>query len=424
MKVSRRLLYFGTFVGLGLTAAAVIDRMGRPTIAGLLVVSVLAACLAGAPGLVHRRAWPLALVLLPLGAYLLARAQVSVPAGVHGLGAQAGFLIEQVRAGAHAYAADDYPVSTAAATHVGLVLSLVVYASVGLAAFLALSLRSAVPGIVVVLVLLGFGFTTDGTQSLWAPLLFLLLSGCLLVFSRSLQRESWRATDALTGAAGVVVAAFLALTLLGATQVAASQPLRDWHVWGIVVTENPYLGFNWMANYPSLLDKATNAPVMRVTSPVASYWRANALDSFDGTTWFSSPAHGGELTPKPVSGSFAYAVPAGSPRAPGKLVTESFSLSALTTDHLFTGGSARTLVMGSNVPVQVNPALALGRRPAAGPHAGLLGHGRRAADQAEGPRRPWPRLPQGHPRPVRAAALCDAAGFLAARRQSLSGALP
>ena len=68
--------------------------------------------------------------------------------------------------------------------------------------------------------------------------------------------------------------------------MAASKPWRDWRTWGVAGPGSARLGFDWMENYPRLLDPATNALVMRVKSPVASYWRANALSDFDGATWF------------------------------------------------------------------------------------------------------------------------------------------
>jgi len=361
MKSSRKLLYFTSFVGLAVTAAAVIDRVGRPSVAPLLLAAVVAAALAGAPGLVHRRAWPVALVLLPLGAYLLLRAQLPMPSHVHGVGEQVGFYLEQLRSGARTYARDDFPLDFAVETDVRILVSLVVYVALGLAAFMALSLRKALPAIVIVLVLLGFGFTTDGAaRSVWAPLTFLLLAGCMLVLSRSLQRERWRATDALAGAVTAMIAALFALSLLSATSVAASQPWQDWRTWGLVGTDRARLGFNWMENYPRLLDPATNAQVMRVRSPLASYWRANALANFDGTTWFGSASLSGRLTPESVSGSYVYTVPNRSPEPHGKLITEFFQVESMYTNYLLTGGSPQALAIGHQVPLQVNGALALG----------------------------------------------------------------
>lgn len=370
MKTTRKLLYFGSFVGLALTAAVVLGHMGRPSIASTLRMSVVAASLAGAPGLIHRRAWPVALVLLPLGAYFLLRAQVPVPSYVHGLGGQTSFLLEQLRSSAKTYQREGFPLNFAPATHVGLVVSLVVYAAIGLAAFLALSLRLAVPGLVIILAVLGFGFTTDGTARIvWAPLVFLLLGGCLLVFSRSLQRDRWRAADVLAGAAAATIALLVALSLLSATSVAAAPPWQDWHKWGTAGTGSVHLSFDWMMNFPRLLNPATNAPVMRVKSPLASYWRANALASFDGQTWSDVQSSYSDQVPRESSSSSsAYQVPLTYAEPPGKLVTESFQVESAYTDHLFIGGSARSLVIAHAVSLWVSDSRALAVEPPLGPH--------------------------------------------------------
>jgi transglutaminase-like putative cysteine protease len=369
MKVTRKLLYFGSFVGLALTAALVVARVGRPSIAALLIVSVVAASVAGAPGLIQRRAWPAALILLPLGAYLLLRAQVPIPAHVHGLGAQTSYLLGQLHLGAKAYVALPFPLTFSSANHVALAVSLAVYATVWLAAFLALSLRWAVPGLVVVLVVLGIGFTTDDSARIvWAPLVFLVLGGCLLTLSRSLERERWQATDALVGVTATLIAGLLALSLLGTTSVASGQPWRDWRAWGTAGPSDAHLGFDWMQNYPSLLDPANDAPVMRVNSPLASYWRANALDVFNGTTWSSIAPSGDELTPiwEP-GGTYKYLLPTPSPEPSGRLVTESFHVVSTFTDHLFSGGSAESLRLTYEVPLRVPATQALSLDSAMGP---------------------------------------------------------
>jgi transglutaminase-like putative cysteine protease len=369
MKTARRLLYFASFVGLALTAAAVIARIGRPSIASLLVATVVVASVAGAPGLVHRRAWPVALVLLPLGGYLLLRAQAPIPSHVHGLGGQAGFLFDQMRAGAKAYQSRQFPLEFATATHVGLLLSLVVYGAVWLAAFLALSLRRPLPALVILLAVLGFGFTTDNTARIvWSPVAFLVLSGCLLASSRSLEREHWRARDTLAGGAAAMIAAVLALLLLATTSVAASRPWQDWTTWGIAGPDNSRVSFDWMENFPRLLDPAANAVVMRVRSPLASYWRANALSRFDGTSWSTGASYDERYATAWSAPPFTYQVPLTSHKPTGTLVTESFHLESMSTDYLFTGGFPRSLFIGRQLSLRVPDTLALGVDPPLGPH--------------------------------------------------------
>lgn len=354
-----RLLYFLSFLALAATGAVVIDHIGTPSISRLLVGAVVLAAVTGAPGLVRRRAWPVALLLLPAGAFLFLRLQVPLPTHVHGLGQQVAFYAQQVRVGARLYARDGFPLDFSLGG-IRLVVSFSVYLALWLAAFLALSLRKALPAIVIVLVLLGFGFTTDDTpRVLWAPLAFLLLSGCLLAFSRSLERERGRAADAVAGAVTALLAALLAFSLLGATSVAAGQPWQDWRTWEILSASGAHLGFDWMENYPNLLDPRNDAPVMRVTSPVATYWRANALEEFDGDTWFSGASYSAPLTPEPVGGSYHYALPQAPPRPADRLVTESFAVDATYTDYLFAGGDATTVDLDSRAPLRTNSVGAL-----------------------------------------------------------------
>ena len=113
MNGLRALLYVADFVGLAATAAVVTGRVAEPGVALPLLAAVAAGTLAGSPGLVRRRAWPLALFLLPLGAYLLARALVPVPDGTSGAGAHLAFYAGQVQAGAVAYARDVFPLDVA-----------------------------------------------------------------------------------------------------------------------------------------------------------------------------------------------------------------------------------------------------------------------------------------------------------------------
>jgi transglutaminase-like putative cysteine protease len=360
MKISRRLLYFGSFFGLACLAAVALSRIGSPSMASQLAWAVVAASLAGAPGLVHRRACPAAFLLLPLGAYLLARAQLPLPSTVRGVGGQLSFYLDQLRSGAHAYATHKFPLDLGSAPDLRLLLSLSMYAATGLAAFVALSLRKALPAIVIALIPLGFGLTVDSsTRVVWLPLAFVVLSGCMLMLSRSLLRERWKFADAVTGGATAVIATLLALSVLGATSVSASKPWGNWRAWGPLTEDASHVSFDWMVNYPSLLNPKTDVPVMNVTSPVASYWRANSLDSFNGKAWTSSWSYTSPLQVALVPGAYKYTVPAADPSGPGKAVTEVFDVGPLYTDFLFSGGTPTTLVIDRQVPVFANGALAL-----------------------------------------------------------------
>ena len=360
MKVSRRLLYFVAFVGLAGLAAVALSRIGSPSMASSLIWAVVAAALAGAPGLVHRRAWPAAFLLLPLGAYLLVRAQLPLPSTVRGVGGQFGFYLDQLRSGAHTYATHKFPLDLGSAPNLRLLLSLSMFAATGLAAFVALSLRKALPAIVITLIPLGFGLTVDSsTRVIWLPLAFVVLAGCMLMLSRSLMRDRWKFADAVTGGATAVIATLLALSVLGATSVSASKPWGNWRAWGPLTDDASRIRFDWMANYPSLLDPQTNAPVMRVTSPVATYWRANALDFFTGAAWISGWSYTSPLVAVSIPGAVRYDIPAGDPASSGKAVTEVFDIRSMYTDFFFTGGTPTRLVTDQQAPVFANDALAL-----------------------------------------------------------------
>jgi protein-glutamine gamma-glutamyltransferase len=360
MRSSGKLLYFLCFAALAVVAALSLARVGRPSIAGLLVWSALAAAVAGAPGLVHRRAWPVALVLLPAGAYLVVWAQVPIPAGDHGFGGQFGVYLRQLHAATQAYSAHTFPFDLAGSPGLKLLLSCVIYGVTGLASFVALSLRKALPAVAIFLALLGFSLTVDGADRVvLLPLAFLLLAGCLLTLSRSLERRRWASAGVTAGVATALTASLVALFLLAATPVAASKPWQDWSTWGPIGQSSSRLAFNWMLNFPNLLDPKTDAKVIRVESPVASYWRANALDYFNGDAWLSGSSFESLLTAESPSGGGTFGVPANGPVPPGKTVTEVYKIQSLYTDFLFAGGTPTALVFDRHVGVYANGALAL-----------------------------------------------------------------
>jgi transglutaminase-like putative cysteine protease len=367
--VLRKLLYLVCFAALGVTTAVAVDRVGSPSLLPVLLPVIIAAVAAGAPGLLHRRLWPLGLVLIPLGAWLVLRLQVSLPPTVDGLREQLGYLREQLAAGGEAYLTQRLPFDFAAAPELGLLVSFVVYVVVALAAFAALSLRRALLAVIPLLVLLGFGLTIDdASKVVWLPLAFLLLAGCLLVLARALERERWKPSDSLAGVATTLVASLLGLFLLGATSAAATTPWQDWRTWGGPVSTHvsTNAAFNWLEDYPALLDPA-DAVVMRVESPVASYWRANALDYFTGTNWFGAGSSRQRLVAQAGAPPFRYSAPRAVPEPPGKLVGQKFEIRSLFTDYFFVGGSLRTLELGYEMPVTINNAQGLGVEGFMGP---------------------------------------------------------
>ena len=368
MSGLRTLLYGVCFAGLAATAAVVTARIADPPVTSLLLLTVMVATFAGAPGLVRRRAWPLAILLLPLGAYLLARGLVPVPPETDGAGANLAFYADQLQAGAVAYARDVFPLNVSGQDHLRLLLALVVYTAVGAAAFLGLSLRRPLPAIVILLVLAGFGFTTDeSARDPWPALAFVLLAGGMLAVSRSLRRERTGATDALAGGVTAVAAALLALSILGATTVEAGRPLRDWRQWDILGSGIARFRFDLMQNYPRLLDPAEDEVVMRVRSAVPSYWRANVLETFSGISWRGGVPDGRQLEPDLSDGDWVYDVPPAQPAPQGRLVTQRFDIVRAYTDRLFSGGWPEEVSVRMPLVLRMTGATAIAVAPPRGP---------------------------------------------------------
>lgn len=368
MKPIPKILYLLCFLGLAAAAALALNRVVQPSMSEVLLRAVIVASLAGAPGLVHRKAWPVALVLLPLGAYLLIRATLPVPDLVEGLRGQYTFYSEQLREGTAAYLEDIFPLKIGDVPGLRLLIAFSVYVAVGAASFLALSLRKAIPGIVLLMVVLGFSLTVDAeARVIWLAILFLVLAACLLVLSRGLLRSGWRLRDALAGGAVGGVAALLALVLLGAAPSAVARPWQDWRTWDPFQEGGTVYTFNWMQNYPKLLDPANDQAIMRVESPEPSYWRANALDVFTGTAWVTSQAFL-ERTPAEVAAQgWVYTVPAADATPPGKTVTEIFHIEAVYTNYLFTGGEPLKVLMPERIALRLNDMRSLHVSKALGP---------------------------------------------------------
>ncbi len=229
------------------------------------------------------------------------------------------------------------------------------------AALLALSLRRVVPALAVLLVPLGFGATVDREpRAAGLTLTFLAFAAVLLLASRALDRRRWGTGDAAAGLGTAAAAALAAVTLMGSTSLAGSPPWQDWRAWDLSFGGEARFVFDSMEGYAGLLDPKNDAKVMHVRSPVATYWRANALDEFDGGAWFSS---GGKL--RALRGDVrgdqrTYVVPELDLIPPGTLVRQSFDIRDVQTDYFFTGGVPATLTVTSDVPVRARQTYALG----------------------------------------------------------------
>jgi protein-glutamine gamma-glutamyltransferase len=378
VKAIPRLVYLLVFIGLTIVAVLALNRIVQPSAATLFVRTVFVAAICGAPGLVWRRLWPLAILLVPIGCYLLLRTTIPLPASVEGIGTQYHFYTQQLQLGVTAYKNLQFPIPVDEAPEFRLLVSFVVYWLTAAAAFLALSLRRPLPAVVIVLVVLGFGVTVDGSvRVLWPALLFVILAGCLFVLSRALERERWRLRNVVAGSAVGVVASLLALGLLVAVPSVVAKPWQDWRIWDPFNREQSTYTFNWLQNYPKLLDPANNMLFMRVESPSPSYWRASALDSFTGTAWVTSRAFIAEIDPasEPESQdttdlagySYTYDIPTGELMPEGTAAVENFDIQSVYTNYFFTGGDPEVLGIDQNIALRMNDMGSLRVSTALGP---------------------------------------------------------
>jgi transglutaminase-like putative cysteine protease len=354
MRAIPRVLYLAAFVGMAVVAVLAFNTILRPSTADVLTQAVFITTVCAAPGLIYRKLWPLTVVLLPLGCYLFMRTIMPVPALVDGIGAQYHFYTEALYQGLVDYRSSTFPLLLWESSELRLVAAFIVYWVIGAAAFSAISLRRPLPAIALILVLLGFTMTVDtSARSIVPAVLFLVLGACLFVLSRGLDRTQWRLRDAVAGAFVGAAGAGLALLLLVAAPSSASTAWYDWHTWdlqgGSVYT------FNWLQNYPSLLDPGNNLPVMKISSPSPSYWRANALDSFTGSAWVTSQAFTRRLTADVNDGQYVYSVPPADPTPPGKTVTERFSLDkSISSNYLFMGGDPLSISIDHEIAPRLN----------------------------------------------------------------------
>jgi hypothetical protein len=195
----------------------------------------------------------------------------------------------------------------------------------------------------------------------------LVLAACLLVLSRGLQRRAWRLREAISGGLVGAIGTSLALALLLTLPSAAAQPWRDWRAWDPFHEGSSIYSFNWLQNYPELLNPARNVTIMHVTSSSPSYWRANVLDTFTGSAWISSQTFPTLLQVSAAQGAFAYALPSTSPTPAGKSVREEFALTSVYTNYLFVGGEPHVLIMQAEMPLRTNETRAIHVSKAVGP---------------------------------------------------------
>ncbi|MBC7293577.1 MAG: hypothetical protein H5T84_05680, partial [Thermoleophilia bacterium] len=371
MKTAR-LLYLLSFASLAVLAAVALDRFLEPSLTYRLLAAEGIAILAGAAGLAHRRAWPAAVVFLPLGAYLLLRTLLPLPAGVQGAAAQAHFYWEALATGASQYLDKFFPLNLSDAPELALLLALALYLFTWLAAFLALSLRQAVAGVALFLVPLGFGLTVGaGARAVPSVVGYIAAATILLALARRIQDPQARPRHLLSrlliGGALGLTASGLSLLLLTLAPGAAAAPWQDWRVWGSPHQVRSVYVFNWQQNYPRLLDPANKQIIMKVRSPVPTYWRASALDTFTGTTWLASQLFLHSVSPVQSGSTYTYTIPPADLSPAGRPVTEVFQMDSVLTNYLLVGGEPVSIKIDQPLTLRLNDMRALHVSKALGP---------------------------------------------------------
>ena len=150
----------------------------------------------------------------------------------------------------------------------------------------------------VLLARFGMAGTVGGVASLWRALLWLTATSLALgVSARSRQRARWAVVAPAIGTALVATAMVAGVALLVGPRVAGQLNT------GSTIGETVDQGDNHPANpldSTSSLDMTTRPQlsdrvVMTVSSPVASFWRSEVFDVWDGTRWTRSSGRGGSL---------------------------------------------------------------------------------------------------------------------------------
>lgn len=348
MGAAWKIAHLAAFAALAAVTVLTVDRVVEPPMMRTLLIALALGLLAGVPGYLSDWLMPASLVLIPAGLYVLMRTVMPLPPEVERLADQPAFYLQELQGGLRAYSEDIFPLSLEAVSGLRLLMAVSVYLLVVLSTLLALGAGRPLLGAAVLTVLLGFSMTVDQRPGLVQGSLFLALLVLTLTTSEATRRRGWRPRDALGGLAAGAVAIALAFFVLVAVPGLTRPGWADWRTW------DPFDGggattfvFNWKQNYPRLLDPGNAVPVMRVTSPVPSYWRATTLEFFSGDTWLSDGAF---RTPLP-EGPGPRAIRMDEQEPPGSLVEQHFELSSTTTNYLFTGGYPRTLTLESDTVV-------------------------------------------------------------------------
>lgn len=236
----------------------------------------------------------------------------------------------------------------------------------------------------------GIASAVSGLASLWRPLLWLVLTGVGLgVTAGDRPRSRWSALAASTLPVAV------AIGLVSGSALLLGPRVSGWFDAGSTLGETVDRGDNAPANpldSTSTLDMTTrprlsDRVVLTVESPVASFWRSEIYDTWDGVRWTRSAGPGGSLitegtvTPPPedlagnngdgfetrvrVESGYATALPAApSPvrvEAPGRRLAQRTDGTIVAVDSPLGRGSTYT-VTSRQLPIDEDQLRELGRR--------------------------------------------------------------
>lgn len=339
MKTAWKIAHLAAFSTLAATAVLTVDRVVQPSMTKNLLLALGLGLVVGLPGYLHENALPGSIVLLPAGLYLLVRVVLPIPLDVETRADQFVFYSDALKLGIQSYAEDIFPL-TLDAGGFELLIAVAVFLFTATASVLALGARLPLAGLAVLVVLLGFTTTVDPTPSSVPTLLFLALLTVTLATFEGARRAGRGLRDALGGVGLGATAIGLALLLLAAFPGLTRPGWADWKTWDLFDGgRSTVLVFNWKQNYPRLLDPGNPIPIMKVTSRVPSYWRATTLEFFTGDTWLSSAPFPSRIPDGPGPRQ----IPPADPEPPGSAVQQTFELSSISTNYIFTGGYPRSL---------------------------------------------------------------------------------
>lgn len=370
--------------GMAAVAACSVNLMLQEPLTGLLLWTGAVALAAALPGVARPWLAFFSPLLAAAGLYLVWRIVLPLPEpppelststtavggtvaveGTRGLGAQLSFYAQQLRLGLAAYKEDVYPLTVSGAPQLRLLVITTWFALVWAGLWVGVGLRRPLWGAAALSGILAVCVTMQAEKrGVWLVLGFVVLLALLLAATRyaaGLPRSARVRPGAVLGVvgrAGVLgaVGGALALGALlvfpgiarpGVPAFVAWDPLRQ--------AQGPQIVFNWRQNYPQLLDPAFNFPIMKVTSPVPAYWRANTLELFTGDSWISS---GRFLIPLGDRASRRF-VTAQEEEPPGVEAVQTFEITGLNTTYLFAGGYPHELELYYPVQVYQSESMAL-----------------------------------------------------------------